>query len=260
MSVETVNKILVVDDEDSIRFFLSEELVEEGYVVYTAPNGVEALAFLKQTSVDLAIVDFQMPELTGIELMQAMQSLDDIPELIMLTAHATLQTSIEAMRLGSCDFLLKPYELDELLRGVETAMQRRQQKLQQKLAAQLLTTSLGLPQTPVKKEAPTTVSTERYLLTRGDLTLNLEEMTLEKNGTLVVLTPTEFRLLTIMMKRPNYPFTFQELAATTHDQVVDLHQARDLLKSHLGRLRYKLGRPYIVNVRGIGYKFVEQDE
>lgn len=256
MDLSKTNKILVVDDEDSLRFFLSEELESEGYKVYTAASGPEAMEFLKNQPVDLAIIDFQMPGLTGIELMEQMQSLDDVPELIMLTAHATLETSIEALRLGSCDFLLKPYDVEELLRGVKTAMSRRQQKNQQKMAAQLLSASLGL--TPAEGTTPAAKMPPAHHINVRDLTIDTEAMTANKGDEEIMLTPTEFRLLVVMMKRPDHPFTFQELAEIIHGQQVDIFQARDLLKSHLGRLRQKIGPSYIVNVRGVGYKFASE--
>ncbi|MDM8518858.1 response regulator transcription factor [Anaerolineales bacterium HSG6] len=252
MKLLDTNKILVVDDEENVRFFLAEELEAEGYKVFAVASGAEALEFLAHSSVDLAIVDFQMPGLTGIQLMEAMQSLTDVPELIMLTAHATLDTSIEAMRLGSCDFLLKPYVLDDLLRGIHSAMSRRQQKTQQRLAVELLTTSVYRNPASLPSNRP-----DLTVLAVGDLTINLDEMSLMKAGTPITLTPTEFKLLATMVKRPNHPFTFQELAKTVHGQYLTPHQARDMLKSHLGRLRRKMGASYIVNLRGVGYKFVD---
>jgi DNA-binding response OmpR family regulator len=257
MELPEANTILVVDDEASLRFFLSEELETQGYKVYPAANGHEALACLRQQAVDLAIIDLQMPGLNGLELMAAIQELPDPPELIMLTAHATLEISINAMRRGCSDFLLKPYNVDELLCSVAQALARRRQKLQQRMAARLLADSLGLgqprPQT-VPASAPST-----GLALRG-LALDMETMTAVKAGQPLPLTPTEFRLLVTLMKRPNHPHTFQELAEVTHSQRVDPAQARDLLKSHLERLRRKLGDAseggaYIENVRGVGYKF-----
>jgi DNA-binding response OmpR family regulator len=265
------NTILIADDEASLRFFLYEELEQQGYKVYTAADGQEALTLLQQTSVDVAIIDLQMPGLNGLELMAAVQSLPDSPELIMLTAHATLEISIQAMRRGSSDFLLKPCDIDELLGSIEQAMARRRQKLQQKMAARLLADSLGLRETPqpggeVEKSAtrhPSSAVSPARFEARG-LTLDMEAMTVVKQGQPLSLTPTEFRLLVTLMKRPNHPHTFQELAEVTHSQQVDASQARDLLKSHLGRLRRKLGhasdgKAYIVNAHGMGYKFVNDE-
>jgi len=262
MELPEANTILVVDDEASLRFFLSEELEGHDYRVFTAADGHEALAFLRQQAVDLAIIDLQMPGLNGLELMAAMQSLPDAPELIMLTAHATLEISINAMRRGCSDFLLKPYNIDELLCSVAQAMSRRRQKLQQRIAARLLADSLGLGQPRVRPDVapPPAAPTPVGLAARG-LVLDMEAMTAVKAGQPLSLTPTEFRLLVTLMKRPNHPHTFQDLAEVTHSQRVDSIQARDLLKSHIERLRRKLGdapdgQPYIENVRGIGYKFV----
>jgi DNA-binding response OmpR family regulator len=219
----------------------------------------------------VAIIDLQMPGLNGLELMAALRSLPDSPELIMLTAHATLEISIQAMRRGSSDFLLKPCDIDELLGSIEQAMVRRRQKLQQKMAARLLADSLGLKEVPppgseVEKTAAHHLSptpSPARLEARG-LTLDMEAMTVVKEDQPLSLTPTEFRLLVTLMKRPSHPHTFQELAEVTHSQRVDASQARDLLKSHIGRLRQKLGqasdgKAYIINVHGVGYKFVSDE-
>jgi len=260
MDLPEANTILVVDDEESLRFFLSEELTEQGYTMHTAANGQEALDLLQQISVDLAIIDLQMPGLNGLELMEKIQSLPDAPELIMLTAHATLEISIEAMRRGCSDFLLKPYDFDELLSSVAKAMARRRQKLQQQMAARLLANSLGLGDTSAAKMEPKEIVASSVLDVRG-LLVDIEAMTVAKEDEELILTPTEFSLLVTLMKRANRPHTFQELAAVTHGQEVDAAEARDLLKSHMGRLRKKLGQApdgddYIANARGIGYKFV----
>lgn len=265
MELSNITKILVVDDETSLRFFLSEELAAEGYEVHTAANGYEALALLKEQAIDLAIIDLQMPGINGLELMAAIEKMADPPELIMLTAHASLETSIEAMRLGTSDFLLKPYQMSDLLQAIERVMKQRRRKLQQRLAAQLLAESLGLvePREQRLEEKRITPPASLSRLVQGALIVDLETTTATQNGRPLSLTPTEFRLLATLMKQPGHPFTFQELAEIIHGQQVDVYQARDLLKSHIGRLRQKLGRaaddrPYIANVHGIGYKFVAQ--
>lgn len=265
MELSSTTSILVVDDETSLRFFLSEELAAEGYEVHTAANGYEALALLKEQVIDLAIVDLQMPGINGLELMAAIEKLADPPELIMLTAHASLQTSIEAMRLGTSDFLLKPYEMNDLLQAIERVIKQRRRKLQQRLAARLLAESLGLVEPPKQhSEEKRTASPSVFShLTQGALIVDLETTTATQNGSPLFLTPTEFRLLAALMKQPGHLFTFQELAEIIHGQQLDAYQARDLLKSHMGRLRQKLGqtpdgRLYIANIHGVGYKFVEQ--
>jgi DNA-binding response OmpR family regulator len=152
-------------------------------------------------------------------------------------------------------------------------MERRRQKLQQKMAARLLASSLGLAgisqsgsgaDEVVSRQALATPPSSAILEARG-LTLDMEEMVVTKDDEPVSLTPTEFRLLVTLMKRPNHPHTFQELAQVTHGQQTDAAEARDLLKSPMGRLRRKLGqavdgKAYITNVRGVGYKFVSEEE
>ncbi|MCB0166179.1 MAG: response regulator transcription factor [Anaerolineae bacterium] len=265
MNQPDTRKILIVDDEASLRLFLSEELTEEGYQVFTAANGHQALTLLSQHPIDLAIVDLQMPGINGLELMAAIEQMADPPELIMLTAHASLETSIEAMRLGTSDFLLKPYEIEELLEAIERVMKRRQLKLQQRLAARLLAESFGVTPAPAKPQPDFTKPkpTPPTRLEVRSLAVEWETMVVSKNGRTLSLSPTEFRLLTTLMKHPDQPLTFQELADLVHGQTVDAYQARDLLKSHLGRLRRKLGQApdggaYIINVHSVGYKFATE--
>ncbi len=264
MELSNTKNILVVDDETSLRFFLGEELAGEGYEVYAAANGQEALALLKKQTIDLAIVDLQMPGINGLELMAVIEKMVAPPELIMLTAHATLETSIEAMRLGASDFLLKPYQVDDLLHAVERVMHQRRRKVQQRLAAQLLAESLGLAGLPDSYEQEKAEVPPPRPSTKNGLAIEPETMTATKNGQPLSLTPTEFRLLATLMKYPNQPFTFQGLVEIIHGQQVDVYQARDLLKSHMARLRRKLGQApggwfYISNAHGLGYKFVEKE-
>lgn len=255
MNLPAPNTVLLVDDEASLRYLLAEELADYGYQVHTAANGQEALALLHETSVDVALIDFQMPGLNGLELMAALQSLPNTPELIMLTAHATLETSIEAMRRGGTDFLLKPCRIEDMLHSLQQAMDRRRQKLKQQLATHMLAESLGLDLDTHKTLAGPAPDVIRL---RG-LVLNPTDLTLTKYGQPITITPAEFKLLATLLAQPARPVTFQELAQAMHGQAVDAHQARDMIKSHIARLRHKLGHdaaghPYLENVRGIGYK------
>src|SRR4051812_48952175 len=97
-------KVLVVDDEESIREFFEIMLKREGYEVITASNGAEALDRLKKERVDLVISDLQMPEVSGMELLQAAKELDPELVVIMITAFGSTETAVEAMKLGAYDY------------------------------------------------------------------------------------------------------------------------------------------------------------
>lgn len=123
-------KILVVDDEESIREFFEIMLKREGYEVVTSPNGREALEFLKKNQVDLVISDLQMPELSGMELLSAAKEVD--PELlfIMITAFGSTETAVEAMKLGAYDYVQKPFKIDEVKIVIAQALEKKSLRLE----------------------------------------------------------------------------------------------------------------------------------
>jgi len=118
-------RILVVDDEESIREFLDIMLRKEGYEVLCAEDGQKALEILKKKSVDMVISDLQMPNMTGIELLRHVK--DDYPELLfmMITAFGSTETAVEAMKLGAYDYLTKPFKIDEVRINIFNALRSK---------------------------------------------------------------------------------------------------------------------------------------
>ncbi len=117
--------VLLVDDETKIRVALASALREEGHEVLATGSPREAQQLLSQRLFDVLVVDNLMPELTGLDLIReiaAATPLADRPQMIMMTAHATIESAIEAMKLGASDYLQKPFEIDELLVIVDRAM------------------------------------------------------------------------------------------------------------------------------------------
>lgn len=118
-------QILVVDDEEGIREFVAEVL-ERRHTVVTAPNGTAALEALSQSSFDLMLTDLKMPGITGLELLVRAKELQPDLEVIVLTAHGTVDTAVEAMKKGAFDFLQKPVSSpDELRLLADRALERR---------------------------------------------------------------------------------------------------------------------------------------
>ncbi|MCX6542937.1 MAG: sigma-54 dependent transcriptional regulator [Acidobacteria bacterium] len=118
-------RILVVDDERSMRELLHIVLRREGYTVFLAENGQTALATLEREPIDLLISDIRMPDISGVELLRAAKQND--PDLvgIMITAFASTETAVEALRLGAYDYLTKPFDVEELKAKVRNALERR---------------------------------------------------------------------------------------------------------------------------------------
>src|SRR3982750_2642550 len=120
---------------------LQKELERHGYRVQVAPDGEAALRRLEETNVDVLLSDINMPRLDGMELLRRVHERANPPEVIMLTGHATVETAIEAMKLGAYDYLSKPYRITELDALVKQAAEKRRlrvdnQRLRQQLARQ----------------------------------------------------------------------------------------------------------------------------
>ena len=140
MSLEKVNRILVVDDEESIRTVLTEVLSDDGFRVTQAASGIEALAVLKDVPHPLVITDIKMPGMSGIELLKKIrQSIPDT-EVIIITSYASLDTAISALRYGAYDYLFKPFEDIKLISAAavraidKVRLTRQNQGLLKKLA------------------------------------------------------------------------------------------------------------------------------
>src|SRR5262245_52698228 len=104
--------VLIVDDEASVRFALSELLSERGHAVITATGGADALGKLED--VDAVVTDLSMPGMSGLELLDKIVAKDDSLPVILLTAHGSERVAVEAMKHGAYDYLAKPFDIDEL--------------------------------------------------------------------------------------------------------------------------------------------------
>jgi DNA-binding response OmpR family regulator len=258
--------ILIVDDEGSIRYLLSEELLHAGYQVLTAASGEEALVQLQREEIDLVVLDLQMSGIDGLQVMERIERQSLPPVVIMLTAYPSVDSAVGAMRRGGYDYLKKPCRTEELLASIERGLAKRRETLHRHRMARLIeeTARQLHASAPAAEEViPETATQARYLEGRG-LLLDWEQEIVTCEGVDLSLTPTEFRLLACLMKRADQPVSFRELATALHgddDAGWEDWEARQSLSTHLWRLRRKLGdapggSPYIVNVRGRGYKFV----
>ncbi|MDH3418634.1 MAG: sigma-54 dependent transcriptional regulator [Gammaproteobacteria bacterium] len=119
-------RILIVDDESNIRELLEEILVEEGYDVATAEDGDRARAAYSTESFDLVLLDIWMPDVDGITLLREWAQAGELVPVVMMSGHGTVDTAVEATRLGAIDYLEKPVSLAKLLRTVDKALEQRQ--------------------------------------------------------------------------------------------------------------------------------------
>ena len=152
-------KLLVVDDEKNLRLVVQKELARQGHDVDCAEDGEAAWALLSEGDYDVVLCDVNMPRLDGIGLLRRTRERDqDPPEVIMLTGQATVESAIEAMKLGAYDYLTKPYRIGELSALVTAAAEKQQLKVDnQRLRAQIARTHQSIPEivaeSPQMKEA-----------------------------------------------------------------------------------------------------------
>ena len=119
------NRILIVDDEEEICSVLARRFFKEGYICVTATNGKEALNHLYKESFSLIITDIKMPEIDGMEFLKDVRAVNPNVRVIMVTAFPEVDRVVEAMRLGACDFILKPIDLDIVVLSVKKALENK---------------------------------------------------------------------------------------------------------------------------------------
>jgi DNA-binding NtrC family response regulator len=114
-------KVLVIDDEEVIRDLLKKVLYKEGYDIYTAANGISALEKIKTTDYDMLLLDLKMPKMGGMELLAKIKKLNKNPIIIIVTGYGTINTAKEAIKLGYFDYIIKPFNVDDIIIVIKKA-------------------------------------------------------------------------------------------------------------------------------------------
>ncbi|WP_020677878.1 GGDEF domain-containing response regulator [Geopsychrobacter electrodiphilus] len=122
----TKGKILVVDDDPNLRKTLADILKVKGYATVIAGTGAEAVAAMEQGGISLALVDLMLPDMSGLEVMAHIKAISPLTETIVLTGHASMDTAIKATSQGAFSYLLKPYNMDDLLQNIKHGVERQQ--------------------------------------------------------------------------------------------------------------------------------------
>jgi len=125
-NASTKTRILIVDDEPSMREFLEIMLEKEGYEVATAPNGTDALKQCRKTPFDLIITDIKMPRVDGMEVLQKIREINPSTKVILITAFANQEGSIESMREGAYDYIAKPFKIEAVKMAIESALKSKE--------------------------------------------------------------------------------------------------------------------------------------
>lgn len=153
MSEQQAPRILIAEDEANLRLVLQKELERLGYRVQAAPDGEAALRKLEESNVDVLLCDINMPRIDGMEVLRRIYERPNPPEVIMLTGQATVETAVEAMKLGAYDYLTKPYRINELDVRVKQAAEKRRLRVDNTRLREQLARQSGMPEIVSVSEA-----------------------------------------------------------------------------------------------------------
>ena len=210
--------ILIVEDEFSINSLVSKSLRLTGHRCRSAYDGMEALKMIEQERPDLVILDVMLPGLTGFELMEYIK---DIP-VIFLTAKAGLEDKLKGLRLGADDYIVKPFEMQELLARVSAVLRR------------------------VKRENTT--------FSFDNITVDFDKRSVYADGAEVKLTPKEYDLLEALIINRNIAMTRDRLLDLVWN--IDFEGDTRTVDIHIQQIRKKLGlKNRIISLYKIGYRF-----
>ncbi|MFD3722030.1 response regulator transcription factor [Streptomyces sp. NPDC058674] len=225
-------RILVVDDEPAVREALRRSLAFEGYSVRTAVDGVDALDTADAYSPDLIVLDIQMPRMDGLTAARRLRAAGSVTPVLMLTARDTVGDRVTGLDAGADDYLVKPFELDELFARVRALLRR---------------SSYAAPR-PGGGEHDDALSF-------GDLRMDLATREVTRAGRPVELTRTEFTLLEMFLAHPRQVLTREQILKTVWG--FDFEPSSNSLDVYVMYLRRKTeagGEPRLVHtVRGVGY-------
>jgi DNA-binding response OmpR family regulator len=265
MKVSQKGYILVVDDEETMRRSLADILRLEGYQVQVAPNGEAALVLIRKESFDLILLDLKMPGIDGLEVLQFVSKTVPDTEVILLTAHGSLESAIEALRLEAHDYLLKPASPKQILASVSSALVRRAELQRKRMLLDKLDNSLRELRRVDKGEKPSSVEEDAIslgsgiwanLLRREIWMDNLSES--KSSGKKISLTPAEGKLLQVMLENRGKVMSHRDLVMKVQGYDVTEWEAPEVLRPLVSRLRHKLSAfpgadLWIQSVRGTGY-------
>ncbi len=231
-------KILLVDDEVDILEFISYNLEKEGYKVYTAQNGAEAIKVAERTLPDLIILDVMMPEMDGIAACEELRRIPTLRHTMIafLTARGEDYSQIAGFEAGADDYITKPVRPKVLVSRVKALLKR--------------TSGVGAIQPAVIESGHT--------VTVGNLVIDKERYLIVQDGQEMILPRKEFELLSLLVSKPGKVFTREEIYYSVWgDNVVVGDRTIDV---HIRKLREKIGNDHIKTLKGIGYKFVDFSE
>ena len=216
--------ILIVEDEQEIAVAIEAYLLNQGYLVTLASNGIEALEVVYSQSIDLAIVDVMMPKMDGITFTMKLRETHHFP-VIMLSAKSEEVDQIMGLNMGADDYVTKPFRPLELLARVNSQLRRYQ------------------------RFSAINPENQQNILTIGGLELNMETKEFTVDGSLVRLTPIEYKILNLLMRHPGRVFPAEEIyeriwnetAVNTDTIMVHIRNIREKIEINPKKPKYLKG-------------------
>jgi DNA-binding response OmpR family regulator len=258
--------ILIVDDEERLRLSLSLILQKENYSVKTAANTEEALDCLQLQEYDLMFLDLNMPGRSGIDLLLEVHKLFPYMPVLILTAHAALESAIQAVRLGARDYLVKPIEPVLILTRVAEILAEQEQPARKKeIVGQIQTLLAELQKMNGENTTPTAALTAlppddpARFLKKGSFELDLHARHVMLDGKYIQVTGVYFDYLSTLLRYAPKVVAYKILVKESQGYEVAIAEARDLARWRIHELRKIIEADpeqpqYILTVRGTGYR------
>lgn len=222
-------KILLVDDEPDILEILKYNLSSEGYKIYTAKNGIEAVEKAKKKTPDLIILDVMMPEMDGVEACEVIRRTNGLEDTIIafLTARSEDYSQLAGFEAGADDYITKPIKPKVFISKVKSLLRRLKNG----------------------------EDNGAEILKAGNLIINREEYKVINNGNELVLPRKEFELLALLASKPDKVFKREVILDKVWGQEVVV--GGRTIDVHIRKLREKIGDDHFKTIKGVGYKFVQ---
>lgn len=238
-------KILVVDDELVERQTLTDILRLEGYHVTAMANGEAAVDHVRANPVDLIVLDLRMPGMSGLDVIKVVNRIAPDVEIILLTAHGSMESAIDALRNQVDDYLLKPVSPPQIIASVERGLARSKARSRESSAI---------------AEVESAAEERAVIMLEDGAVIDFGRRLVSSGSRNVFLTPAEGRLLKIFAENVGKVFSHRELVLLVQGYSASQQEAPEILRPLVSRLRQKLDdlpglKRKIVSVRGTGYVF-----
>ncbi len=225
-------QILLIEDDQSVASFIEQGFVERGHILTHAATGIDGLGLAKDEDYDVLIVDRMLPEIDGLSIIEALRKENDHTPVLVLSALGEVKDRIDGLKVGADDYLVKPFDFEELYTRVEVLVRRR---------------DIDTPITRLKV---------------ADLELDLLAHEAKRAGQKLLLQPREFRLLEYLMRHAGQIVSRTMLLENVWDYHFD--PQTNVIDVHISRLRQKIDKDFdeqlLQTVRGSGYVLNDPDK